>query len=92
MTKSLNVMLYGEPTNNAVLKIPSRQNPGVLIQADTLANLVEQAGDLAALIVKRVPDDDELRGEADALHEQLNEILEGLKLEVGRAGEQLAIG
>lgn len=89
MTKLLSVLLYGEPINNAVLKIPARRNPGVLVQVDTLANLVGQAGDLATLIAKRVPSDDELRGEADALFEQLNEILEGLKLEVGKAGEQL---
>lgn len=92
MTKPLSVLLYGEPINNAVLKIPTRRNPGVLVQADTLANLVEQAGDLAALIATRVSSDDELRGEADALFEQLNEILEGLKLEVGKAGERLEIG
>ncbi len=92
MTRLLSVLLYGEPINNAVLKIPSRRNPGVLVQADTLVNLVEQAGDLAALIAKRVPDDDELRGEADALHEQLSDILEGLKLEMGNAGERLEIG
>jgi hypothetical protein len=92
MTKPLSVLLYGEPINNAVLKIPERRNPGVLVQADTLANIVEQAGDLVTLIGKRVPFDDELRGEADALHEQLSEMLEGLKLEVAKAGERLEIG
>jgi hypothetical protein len=92
MTTWLGVLLYGEAINNAVLKIPSRRNPGVLVQADTLANLVDQAADLASLVAKRVPGDDELRGEADALFEQLNGILEGLKLEVGKAGERLDIG
>lgn len=92
MTKPLSVLLYGEPINNAVLKIPSRRHPGVLVQADTLANLVEQAGDLASLVAKRIPDDDEVRGDAGALYQQLSEILEALKLEVGKAGERLEIG
>ena len=92
MIKPLSVLLYGEPINNAVLKIPARRNPGVLVQADTLANLVEQARDLATLVAQRAPSDEELRGEADALFEQLNEILEGLKLEVAKAGERLEIG
>ena len=92
MTQHLTVILYGEPTNNAVLKIPSRRNPGVLVQADTLANLVEQAKDLVAMIATRLPDDDELHGEAEALSEQLGDLLEGLKLEVGRAGERFDVG
>jgi hypothetical protein len=92
MTRSLKVLLYGEPINNAILKISARRNPGVLVQADTLNNLVQQASDLVAMLSKRNPDDEELRGEAQALYEQLHELFEGLKLEVAKAGESLDIG
>lgn len=44
--KELTVLLYGEQTNNAVLKLPARKYPGVLVQGDTLKNLLD-TGELA---------------------------------------------
>lgn len=35
MTRPLTVLLYGDPINSGVLKVPARRNPGVLVQAST---------------------------------------------------------
>jgi hypothetical protein len=92
MSRPFDVLLYGEPINNAVVKFPGRRNPAVAVQADTLNNLLEQSKALVELLSSRMQRDDEIIGEAEALYEQLNDMMEGLKLEVRKAGENLDIG
>lgn len=91
MISTLSVLLYGRPINNAVIRIPDRRNPGVLIQADTLSALVGHAADVVKMIKDRHRDDGELVGEGEALFENLSTILDGLKLEIERVGEQLDV-
>ncbi len=77
--KELTVFLYGEPSNNAVLRLPDRKYPGVLIQGDTLKNLLE----MSELVVKhaRKQSDEELASEAEGLFESLRDIYEWYKKE-----------
>jgi hypothetical protein len=39
-TIKIEVEAYGQEINAAVLRLPSRRNPGVLIQGDSLQNLL----------------------------------------------------
>jgi hypothetical protein len=50
MSKKITVELYGHPGNNAVVRMPDRQNPGVVIKADTLGSLADDARVLANVI------------------------------------------
>jgi hypothetical protein len=90
VTKSIAVRLYGHPGNNAIVKIPDRKNPGVVIQADTLHSLVTEARQIANNLHTR-QDIGAIAEEADALASRLEEILEKLKGEVSEAGEQISI-
>lgn len=47
--KEIKAVLYGEPGNNAVIRLPDRRYPGILIQGDTLKNLVETSELVAKL-------------------------------------------
>jgi hypothetical protein len=70
--KELKVFLYGDLVNNAILRIPDRKYPGVLIQGDTLENLLETSGFVAKLAREKVGG--ELAEEAENLFESLSEI------------------
>ena len=70
--KELTVLLYGEQTNNAVLKLPGRKYPGVLVQGDTLKNLLV-TGKLVARLASKQGNDD-LKDEAEGLAEMLSDI------------------
>jgi len=72
--KEIKVVLYGEPTNNAVLRLPDRRYPGVLIQGDTLKNLVDTSQEVAKLA--RGKSGGELADEAEGLANLLREIYE----------------
>src|SRR5579863_6250757 len=47
MIKTIDVQLYGNPGNNAVVKMPNRQNPGIVAQGDTLRQLATDARGLS---------------------------------------------
>ena len=79
--KKVTVFLYGEPTNNAVLRLPNRKYPGVLIQGDTLKNLLETSEMVAKLA--RAQSGDELADEAEGLYESMREIYEWYVKESG---------
>ncbi|CAH1903828.1 conserved hypothetical protein [Candidatus Nitrotoga sp. HW29] len=79
--KELTVMLYGEQTNNAVIKLPAREYPGVLVQGDTLKNLLD-TGELVASLAKQQRNDD-LANEAEGLVEMLRDIYQVYVQELG---------
>ena len=88
MIKNIDVQLYGQAGNNAVVKMPNRQNPGIVVQADTLRQLAKDARELS----------DQLRAgtglmevtlEAEAFAERLEQMFEHLKAEVDAVGEQV---
>lgn len=70
--KEIIVVLHGGASNNAVITMPGRKYPGVVIQGDTLRNLLDMSEAVASCAKKF--GDDQLRGEADALHETLLDI------------------
>jgi hypothetical protein len=49
MKKETNVEIFVEESNFVVLRVPSRRYPGVLIQGDSLVNLVSAAKDAIEL-------------------------------------------
>ena len=79
--KELSVLLYGEQTNNAVLKLPGRKYPGVLVQGDTLKNLLD-TGELVASLASQQENND-LKDEAEGLVEMLRDIYQAYVLELG---------
>ena len=79
--KELSVLLYGEQTNNAVLKLPGRKYPGVLVQGDTLKNLLD-TGELVASLASQQENND-LKDEVEGLVEMLRDIYQAY--EIGRA-------
>lgn len=50
MERTIAVELFSPPTNNAVIRMPGRAYPGVLIQGDTLASLVATAKEIESLV------------------------------------------
>jgi len=67
------IEVYSEATNQAIVRIPSRKFPGVVIQGDSLsvlADLAESIHDAA----KNSPDD-ELASDAKQLKNSLNGLL-----------------
>jgi hypothetical protein len=67
--QAADVELWSPQTNSAVVRVPGRRFPGVVIQGDSLSILF----DLAMYLSERLPEssDEELRGAADDLAEQL---------------------
>jgi hypothetical protein len=61
--------LWAPHANSAVVRLPGRRFPGVVIQGDSLSIFL----DLAMEVVERIPAtaDDELRGAAEELAEKL---------------------
>ena len=47
--KKIEVEIYTDQGNNAVLRLPARRYPGLLIQGDSLRNLTETAELIAVL-------------------------------------------
>jgi uncharacterized protein DUF6959 len=90
MTMMITVKLYGHPGNNAVVRMPDRQNPGVVMQADTLGALLDDARQLA-IDVKACTASAPIADEAAALADRLQEIFTHLETEVTRAGEKLSV-
>jgi hypothetical protein len=67
----LTVECFTEQGNNAVIRMPNRKYPGVLIQGDTLKNLLDMA---EALIVLSVSGSRELKDEAEGLADHIRDI------------------
>ena len=79
--KELTVLLYGEQTNTPVLKMPGRRFPGILLQGDTLKNLLDTSEDVANLA--RQQGNSELIDEAEGLTEMLSGIYQWYMHEIG---------
>lgn len=69
--KLLTVECFTEQGNNAVIRMPDRKYPGVLIQGDTLKNLLDTA---EALLVLSVSSNKELKDEAEGLADHIRDI------------------
>lgn len=69
--KKIEVELFSDQGNGAVLRLPERRFPGLLLQGDSLRNLVEMAESVHALCASG---GDELEGEAGALAELLRDM------------------
>ena len=70
--KEITVILYGHGGNNAVISMPGRRFPGVVVQGDTLKSILDMSE--AVLLYAKRTSDDELCDEAEALHEKLLDI------------------
>jgi len=80
MKSQISVTLFGEIQNDAVVKLPGRANPGVVVQGDTLGELRSRAMDVLGLL-----DDgnqQEAKDELNYLVERLDAMLMTIKLEV----------
>jgi len=67
----LQVDVLSDATNKAVLRLPSREFPGVLIQGDTLKQLHRLSHALQQGLSLK-DEDDELRATAEDLHRRLS--------------------
>jgi hypothetical protein len=76
--RELLVELYSEPTNNAVMRIPGRKFPGVLVQGDSLRTLYLAADAVWRRAVKQ--GDNALTDEALTLRESLLEMIGGYEM------------
>jgi hypothetical protein len=88
MSKKITVELYGHPGNNAVVRMPDRQNPGVVIQADTLGSLADDARVLAN-VIRANGLSALVANDAAALADRLQEIFARVEEEMALAGERL---
>lgn len=61
--------LLSAPVNFAVVQLPERRYPGVVVQGDTLTGLVSQLARMKTLL--DAGDVDELAGEIEEMEEQL---------------------
>ena len=68
---STDVKLLSRPVNFAVVQLPGRQFPGVVVQGDTLHSLVQRVDELLQLL--RSGDVDELSAGISYISEQLTE-------------------
>ena len=64
--------LISAATNYAVVQLPGRNFPGVVIQGDSLHSLLEQVSDIQKLTAKHR--DQELTEEVSSLHELLRSV------------------
>lgn len=88
MKSAISIDLYGQPGNNAIVKMPGRKNPGVVIQADTLAELARQTRRIVSL-ASSSSQNSELVDEATSLADQFDELIQKLKMELNSAGEKV---
>lgn len=71
MTKQVD--LLSPPVNFAVVQLPERNYPGVVVQGDTLHSLLQQVGQMERLL--GAGDLEELSGEVADLKAQLSDAL-----------------
>ena len=65
------IELYSEASNNAIVRVPGRQFPGMVVQGDTLASLHASAMDLSLRLKQLGVGDEEILYGAQDLQEQL---------------------
>ena len=71
MTKTLE--LLSDPINFAVVQLPERNYPGVVIQGDTLNGLVRRLDEMRSLAKSNQPEDvEDMAAEIQMLWEQLS--------------------
>ena len=70
---SLQVELLSLPINYAVVQLPERNFPGVVIQGDTLNALVQQLERMVGLLTANQTD--ELAAEIEDMREQLSDVV-----------------
>lgn len=87
MTSQITAELFSEPVNNAVIRLPGRAFPGVLIQGDTLASLFQIARDAERLTPKDSASD--LADAVTELRERLEATLVWYEHALSNAGMQL---
>lgn len=66
------VEIYSDATNMAVMRHPSRNFPGVLIQGDSLHRLLSE---LAVVLAEKGTLSEEAAAELEGIHEELSEKL-----------------
>ena len=69
------VEIYSDATNMAVMRHPSRNFPGVLIQGDSLHRLLSE---LAVVLAEKGTLSEEATAELEGIHEELSEKFESL--------------
>jgi hypothetical protein len=79
----LTVECFTEQGNNAVIRMPNRKYPGVLIQGDSLKNLLDMAETLRALSKSG---SEELRDEAEGLADYISDIYAYYQIAIQNAG------
>lgn len=75
----ISVEIFTEPGNNAVIRMPGRKNPGILVQGDTFKNIVEMAESVHNL---SHTGSDELKEESEALFESLRDMYKWYELAI----------
>jgi hypothetical protein len=75
----LTVECFTEQGNNAVIRMPNRKYPGVLIQGDTLKNLLDMA---ESLLVLSADGGKELKDEAEGLADHIRDIYAYYKIAI----------
>ena len=70
---TVSAKLLSAPVNFAVVQLPERQYPGVVVQGDTLAGLVGQLARMKTLLT--AGDIDELAGEIEDMEDKLSAAL-----------------
>jgi hypothetical protein len=74
--ETLPLEVYSDATNSAVIKPPGRENPGVVIQGDTLFNLCDVAKQIAIRVRDQKTDHEDFPYDVErVLHELLGHLL-----------------
>ena len=81
--KLIEVRCYSDEGNNAVLQLPNRRSPGILIQEDSFKNLLEMARTVRNL---SGVGSEALRDEAEGLVEYLEDIYAWFDLAISKSG------
>jgi hypothetical protein len=71
--KVMEIEVFSEASNHAVVKAPGRKFPGIVIQGDSLASLAALAKDLSERLRQLNVQDDEVLSSAQELQEQILE-------------------
>ena len=82
--EKLELEVYSQAANAAVVRAPGRQFPGVVVQGDTLSILHSAAGEIAERV--RSGADEELAAEAAMLRDQLAGLLAAYESAMDRHG------
>lgn len=88
MKKNICVALYGEEENYAVIRLPDRSNPGVVVQADSLAGLIAQLS--IAIDGLERNDLDEVYAEMKGIRDNFEAAYKRMASELIRNGEEFA--